>query len=202
MTNHFSAAYEDCETSSLINLIKDRRTIRKFEEGNLPSALLYKLLQESAELTIGPDSETPFRFILAVTAEEKNLAASIIMKTYAELAIYKWVPGKIRGFMADRIEKIPAIGITVLKKGKDSEAYDQNFALTSAAVHNFSLLLWEQNIGMVWGTGDVLHYPSFTKGLQLQEDEEVHSMVYIGKYLKKPKAKARTEVAKKLTKLT
>ncbi len=202
MSHQVFASSTISEASRLADLIKDRRTIRRFEDHMLSPALLSRLLQEATELTLWEGEQPPFRFLLAAEAEQKSQAAAIIMNAYSEQAVYKWVPGKIRNFMADRIEKIPAIALTIMKKGQNQEVYDQHFALTSAAVHNFSLLLWEQQIGMVWGTGEMLDYPAFKKGLSLQEDEQVHSMVYIGKFAKKPKTKPRTEAAKLLTHLT
>jgi hypothetical protein len=68
-------------------------------------------------------------------------------------------------------------------------------------IQSFSLLAWENDIGLVWSTDPALREPTVAVGLGLQEDERIVCLLYMGMYDKAPKPKARTAIAQKLTHL-
>ena len=189
-------------TAVISQLVRERRTIRKFTADPMPVALLEQLLKSAAESVASENDELPCRFLCIASEEGKKKAASIIMGTYSEQQLYKWIPNKVNQLMVDRIVKIPAILIVLMDKRVSKELYDRHFATICAMLQSFSLLAWEQGIGMVWGTGEILHKDSFISGLGLQTHEQVHCLIYMGRYEKVPKIKPRTPASKKLTILT
>ncbi|WP_051286838.1 hypothetical protein [Paenibacillus taiwanensis] len=124
------------------------------------------------------------------------------MSIYTEQKLYKWVPNKVSQFMINRIMKIPALLAVITRFDVDIDQRKRNDAAVSSLLHTFSLLAWEQRIGMVWGTDEKLQHPSLSKGLGLQPGEHLHCLCYVGEYDKVPKAKPRIGAKHKFTLLT
>ncbi|RXZ82280.1 hypothetical protein EBB07_11445 [Paenibacillaceae bacterium] len=195
----FSMTENNQLTSDISELVRQRRTIRSYATREVPDQLIKNLLQASADSVAAFPPELACRFRLITSQEGKEKLASLIMGTYAEQKVYKWVPGKIQQVMLDRIVKIPAFLAVILKKNGNSEQYDRSFAAICAMLQSFSLLSWEEKIGSVWTTDHFMLKPSFRAGMDLEEDEDVVSMLYLGYYEKIPRGKNRTPASKKLT---
>lgn len=192
---------ESCErtAATVSHLIRKRRTIRNFVMDPISPSLIEDLLQSAADSIAGENTELPCRFLLIASDEGKKKAASVMMEAYSEQGLYRWLPNKMNKFMRDRIAKIPAMLVIVMKSEEDLEKYERNYADVCAMLQSFSLLAWERGIGMVWGTSEVLQKTSFQCGLGLQKNERVHCLIYVGRFDKIPKRKPRTPASMKLT---
>jgi len=201
MIEETSAAEADDQTTQILRLVRERRTIRNFTAEAISPALITELLQTAEASITKTGAELPWRFLIASSEEGKQRAADSIMSTYTEQGLLKWIPSKINRIMADRIVKIPAILFVIRKKEINEEERVRHYADLCALLQSFSLLAWEKRLGMVWGTGEYLDKPSLHKGIALTEEEQIHCMLYLGKYDKTPKMKPRTAAARKFTTL-
>ncbi|MFB9277024.1 nitroreductase family protein [Cohnella cellulosilytica] len=186
------------QKSELSRLVRERRSIRNFAKRALSRELVVELLQAAEASTPAAQREPSHRFILVASPEGKAKAASLIMDTYAEQGLYKWIPNKLNQLMADRIAQIPAFLIVI---AKDSGEGGRELATVSAVLQSLALLAWEQGIGAVWNTEPFMHKPSFTSGIGLRADERIVTILYLGYCEKTPKTKPRTPAASKLTHL-
>jgi len=184
------------QKSVLSRLVRERRSIRSFAKRALSPELVTELLQAAEASALPAGREPSHRFILASSSEGKAKAASMIMDTYSEQGLYKWMPNKLNQLMADRIAQIPAFLIVIVKEQEESR---RNYATVSAVLQSLSLLAWEQGIGTVWNTEPFMHKPSFTSGIGLQADERIVTILYLGYCEKAPKTKPRTSAVSKLT---
>ncbi|MDK8179545.1 nitroreductase family protein [Paenibacillus sp. UMB4589-SE434] len=188
--------------SVVSNVIRERRTIRSYKSEPLSSDRIEALLAAAAVSCEKEFGELPCRFLLATSEEGKRKAGEAVMSIYTEQKLYKWVPNKVSQFMISRIVKIPALLAVITRRDVDVQQRERNEAAVSSLLHTFSLLAWEQRIGMVWGTDEMLQHPSLKKGLGLQEEEQLHCLCYVGAYDKVPKAKPRIAANQKFTLLT
>ena len=140
-------------TAVISQLVRERRTIRKFTADPVPVALLEQLLQSAAESVATENDELPCRFLCIASEEGKKKAASIIMGTYSEQQLYKWIPNKVNQLMVDRIVKIPAILIVWMDKKVSKELYDRHFATICAMLQSF--LCWLGNKELEWSGAQV-----------------------------------------------
>jgi len=201
MLEEASAVQRPDNAVEITRLVRERRTIRNFTAEAISPALITDLLRASEASITRTGAEPPWRFLLAISEEGKQRAADSVMSTYTEQGIYKWIPGKINRIMADRMVKIPAILFIIRKKEADEEQQVRHYSALCALLQSFSLLAWEQGLGMVWGTGEFLNRSSLHEGIAVTEEEELHCMIYLGKFEKTPKVKPRTAAARKFTAL-
>lgn len=184
------------QKSDLAQIVRERRSIRAFAKRDLSQELITGLLQ-AAEASAPSTERTPaHRFILVASPEGKAKAASMVMDTYSEQGLYKWIPNKLTQLMADRIAQIPAFLIVILK---DRGQRERELAAVSAVLQSLTLLAWEQGIGAVWNTEPFMQKPSFASGIGVQADERIVTILYLGYCEKVPKTKPRSPAAKKLT---
>ncbi len=202
MAHNSSPSAHSAQAAEISHLIRNRRTIRSFTTAELPEGKIAELLTAAARPSFIESEQLPCRFLVVATPAGKQKAAEIIMGTYAEQKFYKWVLGKINQMMMERIVKIPALLFVITRQEGNAQVDERNFSDVCAMLHTFSLLAWEENIGLVWGTSDMLHKSSFIDGLGLQANERVHCLMYLGHYEKLPKIKPRTSAAKKFTSLS
>jgi nitroreductase len=187
------------QAAEISQLIRHRRTIRNFTDSEVSQEQITDLLKAATQAVFPNTDNPPCRFILVTTPAGKQRAGELIMGTYSEMKLYKWMPGKINQMMIDRIVKIPALLFVIAKQDADAQHNEWNFSQVCAMLHSFSLLAWDEALGLVWGTGDFMNNASLVAGLGLQADEKLHCLMYLGHFDKVPKTKSRTPAVKKWT---
>lgn len=186
-------------TVGISRLVRERRSIRSFEKQPLAQEVVMERLQAAVQ-SVSPEGRKPAcRFIYIDSHEGKEKAVSLIMHTYAEQKLYKWLLSKMNQLMADRIMKIPAFLVVIQEMAEDPEKCDQDYATICALLQSFSLLAWECGIGLVWNTEPFLQKESFSTGMGLQPGEQIVSMLFMGNYERIPSAKQRTSAWKRIT---
>ncbi|MFC4307003.1 nitroreductase family protein [Cohnella boryungensis] len=201
MNSQSPASEPSYRLSQLISVIRNRRTIRSYADRPIPQELILRLLLASKASVSLDWNDSVARLIYFNSQQGKRKAAGLIMDAYKNQKLYKWLPKKLNQAMAERIARIPAFLAVIRKLGPSSQHNDRNYAAISAMIQSFSLLAWENDIGIVWNTDPALREPSVAAGLGLQEDERIVCLLYMGMYDKAPKPKARTAIAQKLTHL-
>lgn len=186
-------------TIGISRLVRERRSIRSFAETPLAQEVVMERLQVAVQSASPKGRKPACRFLYIASHEGKEKAVSLIMHTYSEQKLYKWLPSKLNQMMADRIMKIPAFLVVIQERAKDPKKCEHDYASICAILQSFSLLAWECGIGLVWNTEPFLQKESFSTEMGLQPGEQIVAMLFLGNYERIPKAKQRTSAWKRVT---
>jgi nitroreductase len=188
------------EIMSLEQLIRERRSIRKFNDKPVSQDLIIKLLHKAEQLC-SYDGEARWRYVYAGTIEERERLADYVVGRFQENKIVKLVLGKLTESIHKRTAEVPANLIVFANTDSDPIIHDQNFGTVCRIMQNFQLLGWEERLGMVWITEPMMQNEAFFKGIGLQEDERFVGILQIGYFDKAPKGRTRTPAERNWTEL-
>lgn len=184
---------------SIADVIRERRTIRRFNERQLTMDNILELL-EVAVWAPTHGLREPWRFIGAVDLDAKLKLADHIVGALEKLNRFKWMPGKLKEMYKKKLLQIPAILFVVVKEEKGKLKREEDFAAACALIQNLQLCSWEQGIGMIWSIDDTLcGNRIFCDRIGIHQDERIAGMLYMGYYDKAPKAKPRVPAERKMT---
>ncbi|MHA6534696.1 nitroreductase family protein [Paenibacillus sp. BAC0078] len=183
---------------SLASLIRERRTIRKFNQTPVAEELVAELLNAAAGLF--PASDTViWRCLYAGTSESRTRLADYILEQMTGSRLGKWIPGKMIELFKKRFIDIPGHVVVIAGTGPDRRASDQNYAAVCSILQNFQLLGWERQLGMLWDTEPMMQSEEFFKRIGVRENERFVGIIHLGYFDKVPRGRARTTAEKKWT---
>ncbi len=82
-----------------------------------------------------------------------------------------------------------------LPRSEDEQRQQEDYASCSCAIHNFSLSLWSEGIGVKWTTGDVIRHPRFFELLSVNPDTHfIAGLLWYGYPANVPAAQSRKSV--------
>lgn len=167
-------------------VIKERRSIKKFKSDPVPTELIVNLLN-TAIWAPNHGLREPWRFIL-LKDEGKKVLADAIMKKNEELR-KKW----------EYVMNVPAHLVVVMKEDPRQKQWEENFAAVCTMVQNLQLAAWEQGVGMIWKTNPLIHDPNFREKIGVEQGEKIIGYIHIGYPEAIPDAKDRTPAEELLT---
>lgn len=183
---------------SLTALIRERRSIRKFNDVPVSQGLVFELL-EQAERLYDPAEKVSLRYIYAGTPDSRNRLVDYMMEPMTASRLGKLIPDKMLGIFKKRFVDIPAHVIVIAETAADRRRSDQNYADVCSIIQNFQLLGWERRLGMLWDTESIIQNEIFFKRIGIGEGERFVGILHIGYFDKTPKGRARTLAEKKWT---
>ncbi|AHC19567.1 MULTISPECIES: nitroreductase family protein [Paenibacillus] len=170
----------------VIDVIQERRTIKRFKSDSIPVDTIKELL-DVAVWAPNHKMREPWRFLLFAGEGRKKLAKAIA----ADI-------GKDNKFESGILHN-PIQLLVVLEEDPRQAVWDEDFAAVSALVQNFMLAAWSKGIGTFWVTKPFLYSPKFREHLGIQPGEKVIGMIYAGYPDVIPESRPRTPAADKLT---
>ncbi|WP_416148815.1 nitroreductase [Salipaludibacillus sp. HK11] len=180
------------EVSSIAKTIRERRTIREFKSDPVSVEAITDILND-AVWAPNHGFREPWRFILFQGEAKEQFIEAVSEASTAE-QIKKW--GEMK---AQYYRNVPIHLVVVMKEDPRQKQWEEDFSATSALIQNFQLLAWEKNIGVVWKTNGYNFDPRFHKAIGIEPGEKIVGTLHVGYFDKKPKAKPRTDIEKKLT---
>ncbi|KGX89850.1 hypothetical protein N781_09025 [Pontibacillus halophilus JSM 076056 = DSM 19796] len=158
---------------NLLNAIQERRSVRSFNKETVPNETIERLL-ELALYAPNHKMTQPWRFVVLNREDQVEFFHFI----QANKARKKGEEEPERKPLAeDAPSHIIAI---VMNVNENDKLHRDDFAATGSLVQNFSLLAWEEEIGVVWKTPGLIHEPEFHEFLGVNEGEEVIGLLWIG----------------------
>lgn len=183
--------------TNISDLIKERRSIHSFQERQVPPKQIMEWL-DTAVWVPNHRMTQPWRFILTYGEGRRKIAAAVRqMKESQEPD-----PDKKRAAgqkFYDKIMSVPLFLTVIMKEDPDPVVRQEDYASTSCVIHNFSLLAWEQGIGMVWETYGWLHHDIFREAMGIRPDEKAIGNLHIGYPAAIPPAQPRIPAATRIT---
>ncbi|MGG1875991.1 nitroreductase family protein [Paenibacillus cisolokensis] len=181
--------------------IKERRSIRKYNETPVAQALVISLLKEAASLYEAEGAAPCWRCIYYGTeASRLRLAESMVAKV-RESGLGKLIPAKMVDMITKQAMDVPVQLIFIAEPGENERARDEHYAAVCSIMQNLQLLGWEQGLGMFWYTDPMVYSASFYKEIGLQDGERLAGILNMGYFDKIPRARRRTPAEKKWTEI-
>ena len=182
----------------LTQLLRERRTVHTFADRPVSLDLVEQML-ETAVWVPNHKMTQPWRFIV-VQGEGRQRLANIARKVGERKGGED--PAK-REEMAqrfyDRFSNVPMYVEVVIEESEKETTREEDYASASCIIHNFSLLAWEQGLGLVWETYPLLNNPEFREALGVRPNEKIVGSLHLGYPALVPEAKPRIPAGERLT---
>ena len=162
------------DSAALEHIIVSRRTIHKFAPQRPSKEILLKSI-EVARWAPNHKLTEPWRFYLIgeETAEAMAQLNACLVEERRGAAVAK-------AKLAQWREK-PSMIVVTCKKAGDPFREKEDYAATCCAIHNMSLYLWAEGIGMKWSTTKCTRDPKFYDLMAIDpEREEVVGLLWCG----------------------
>ena len=174
-------------------LIRERRTVKKFKEDSISIELLGELL-EVASWAPNHKLREPWRFII-YNGEGTEVLANIMADVASKGLKMKKSPEDMKNYFAS----MPAHILVVMKEESEPFVREEDYAATCALIQNFQLAAWERGVGVFWKTDSYLTSPEFRKGVGVKPGEKIAAILHVGYPDITPKARPRTPIVEKIT---
>lgn len=166
---------------SLIELIKNRRTIYQFKEKEVSLDLIESFI-EAAIYAPNHKLTEPWQFLIIGNQTQKFLA-EIYAENRAIKNNIKGSDGYKKAFekSLDKFLSIPQIVFVAQILDEDPITRKEDYAACSCAIQNFQLAAWEKEIGVQWSSGPILKDNKVFDILSLEPDKhELIAVLYMG----------------------
>jgi nitroreductase len=177
---------------SISTLIKERRTVRLFQEEPVSLEMLTELL-DVAVWAPNHNLREPWRFV-AYVGEGKQLFSDAVMATFSKDELDKYGEQRARDY-----RRIPLHLLIVMREDPRQKQWDEDYAAVCCLIQNFQLAAWEQGIGMVWKSNPYMYHPGFRESVGVQPGEKIVAVLHIGYPRIIPPAASRTSARELLT---
>jgi len=167
-------------------LLKGRRTINRFKRGRPPRSVMIEAL-ELARWAPNHHLTEPWHFYLL---GEQTRSAVIDLNTELVRAAKG---GEAAQAKHRRWSGVPGFLAVSCDHGSDEIQAWEDYAACACAIHNLSLYLWSQGIGVKWTTGAVIRDERFYDLLWIDPDiETVIGLIWYGYPDENPQAQRRS----------
>ncbi len=187
---------------SLLDLLKSRRTIRVFEEREVPLDLVMKAL-EAATWAPSAHNSQPWRFIVIGKGEVRRKLIEAMSRRFMEDLLKDGVPRSEAEVMvsssAERFMKAPLLVLFCLVKS-DLERYPDErmkaewimgIQSVASAIENFLLALHALGLAGCWRCAPLFCQDVVKEILGLPEDHEPQAIIEVGYPAEKPEMPSR-----------
>ncbi|MFC0215000.1 nitroreductase [Paenibacillus chartarius] len=181
----------------LAQLIRDRRSVHRFEDKEVPVELALELL-DTAVWVPNHRMTQPWRFIISHDEGKRRMAEAVrYMKEIREPDPSKRQETGQKFY--DKIMAVPMIITVIMQENTNLLVREEDYASASCIIHNFSLLAWERGIGLVWETYPWLLEAHFRETMDIRPGEKVLGNLHVGYPKQIPAAQPRIPAADRVT---
>lgn len=168
---------------TILNTIKNRRTVRDTKKDPISEELLMELL-EVASYAPFHSKEEPWQFIMISEENEKAFYASKIVDSYERMELTEtYTVEKIKKsveFFKSYIIDTPMHLIITTDHSDNEKKNLEAIGATCSFVQNLQLAAWEKNIGMVWRTNPYIFDQQFYKEMGIPVNRKILGALHIG----------------------
>lgn len=181
---------------SVASIVKERRSIRKFTNQDVPDRLVYELLEQAALLCDRQKLQST-RLILINRRESKDRLSRYMTDVVAATTMGKLTPSRMMEMFYKVIAEVPGHLAVVVKDHDSEKRKDEQYAHACFFMQNLQLLAWEKGLGMFWRTDENLYTPAFYELLGMADRERLVGIMHFGFVAKTPRPRKRTPAAKR-----
>ncbi|WP_235941581.1 nitroreductase family protein [Paenibacillus puerhi] len=179
---------------TVTEVIKERRTIKKFKPDPIPMETVTELLNIAAWAP-NHGLREPWRFIAFKEEGKERLTEALssflieVRKMDAEAVMKRM----------DYFLSIPLLLLVVVPYREKVLERDEDYAAASALIQNLQLAAWERDIGVLWRTNPALYAEEVKEKLGVAAEERIIGLLQIGYPEVIPPAQGRTAAETLLT---
>lgn len=188
---------ENSDTASIARMIRERRSIRKFNSEPVSGDLIRELLETAARWNpLGVP--VTWRCLLADNPGSNQRLIDALLEQMTGNGWGRLLPARLKESLKKRFVSIPAHLVVIYRVDPtDRIGSERNYAAVCGMMQTLQLLGWEKRLGMLWDTEPMLHNETFFRRIGLGEHERVAGILHIGYFDKAPKARPRTPAEQK-----
>ncbi|MEJ8777068.1 nitroreductase family protein [Pseudogracilibacillus sp. ICA-222130] len=180
---------KELQPSAIAKIIRERRSIKKgYNDKKVEEATVRALLDQSIWAPTHGLRE-PWRFIF-IDKEMLPTFAKKVSLTYEE---------DMQENRENYLNEPNAILVAIMQEPEKQKQWDENFGAIASFIHNFSLLAWEQDLGVCWKTNPHIYDPKVKEILDVADTEKIVGFIHLGYFDDTPEVKPRTNIDEKLT---
>jgi len=199
----------DVSPETFLNILKTRRSIRRFSEEDIDEADIKKLVEAASYAPSGSNLQN-WHFLVIRSKKVKNeMIAAVGKKADSILSLLKSQKAKIEFAAYGKYLRVFAeapVVIAVIKKPYRSltsnllQRYnipyrsDAGIQGVSAAVQNLLLMAHVMGYGACWMTGPLIAKEEIEKVLKISNENELAALVPLGRYKEIPKEVNRKRI--------
>jgi F420 biosynthesis protein FbiB-like protein len=192
--------------STVIDAIKNRRSIRKYSSQAIPKEILYDIF-DTARWAASPHNAQPWRFIVLTEPSLKKDLAEAMAKAWMNELTKDNVPVDLRGKLIEasieRFSHAPVIVVACITMADMIEYADEpkqkserDLAIQSlgAAVQNMLLAAQSKSLGSCWFSAPAFCQALVRKVLRIPRDFEPQALITVGYPAENPVAPMRKPI--------
>ena len=189
----------------IIEVVKTRRSIRKFEREDVDLNQIKKIIEISINSPSGGNAQNWFTYII----KNKDILSRIRNEVET---VYKKVTGKdapgVYAFFSEApvvlaVVQKPYIGSLdyVLEKADKNRNYDRKFIVNpglqgvSSFIAHILLVAHNEGLGACWMTGPLIAKPEIENILEIKSPDNLVALIPIGKPVERQSKSSRMDVA-------
>lgn len=174
--------------STIAQTIKERRSIKTgYTDQEVKESTVRDLLNDAIWAPTHGMRE-PWRFIF-IHKDQLPTFAKKVAATYKE---------SMQQNREDYLNEPNAILVAIMEEPEMEKQRDENFGAIASFIHNFSLLAWEQDLGVCWKTNPHIYDEAVKDILQVGDHEKIVGFIHLGYFDQAPEKKERTPIDDKL----
>jgi F420 biosynthesis protein FbiB-like protein len=189
--------------SSLIDVIKSRRSVRRYTLQPVPSEIIGSLL-EAAAFAPSAHNAQPWRFVVITGEEQKNAVANAMAQVWLKELELDHIPRNMRWATVSRsVERFTSAPVLILAcltmeemdtyPDAERQQSERDLAVQSlaAAVQNLLLAAHASGLGACWYCAPIFCKSAVREAMEIPADVEPQALITVGYADEKPKAPPR-----------
>ncbi len=187
----------------ILNLMKNRRSIRKYSTRKVSRKILNEIL-DAARWAPSAHNAQPWRFMILNETEEKKVLAEVMAKAWIMDLVKNQIPLEHAKELAkrsiERFTRAPTLIISCVSRTDIPKHTDESgnrvegeLAIQSlgAAIQNMLLAAHSRGLGACWFCAPAFCKPEVRKILRLPDEFEPQALITLGYAAEKPEAPRR-----------
>ena len=189
--------------NNIMDLIKERRSIRSYSSRKVPISVLRQVLEAAAWAPSAHNAQ-PWRFIVLTDTTVKQELAEAMADAWVADMIKDGVPSEacdnMRKASVERFTQAPVLIVAcvtmkdMIKHAEESRRKsERDLAVQSlgAAIQNMLLVAHSKNLGACWFCAPIFCKETVRQVLKIPEDAEPQALIAIGYPAEKPRVPKR-----------
>lgn len=168
--------------TTIIDAIKQRRSIRKYKKKQVPDDLIKSVL-DAANWAPSSGNSQPWEFIVARGAYADTISKIFYASVKDHIPTASYIPDEKKAPMLEYAKDFggaPVRIIVTYQVFEDTVKTEEALMATCAAIQNLCLAATQVGLGSVWIAGQTIHAVETRSILNLSEDWKIAGIIPVG----------------------
>ena len=170
--------------------IEARVSVKEYRSSGIPRETIERLL-ELANLAPNHRMTEPLAYRVMGSGAKRAYAEALAARKAARIEDEETARA-VKDRVVQRTTDVPAMIAVLVHRDEDPQVCEEDWATAFMAIQNLSLAAVEMGLGTHVKTGAVLEEPALRAALDVQPEQRVASIVFLGEPAEVPAGKPRT----------